>query len=294
MARITTLNIPVDLQEKYERIMAALERFFFPRVARKPRLLTRRRKALLIRATYMFYASDLWRQKSAAEKLAWREAAAKMGLNGWQLYLQDKVYRLENYIPGDATPSIYHQFKVGHIKIEGPASSILITQKHPYTFWILEKVPRRKKQYRYTKITERLTFPLKIALSRKTNLTAVGASPYCYLIAKVTHYHSGRLFYTMYAIDIPLVSDWGYQEKIIEAPGGYIGTYELQIRLNDVRGEMWFDDIIAEHDDTNFARDPYCNEITREFFDEWFRVARNWEPTIVPAGALYESIYPPD
>jgi len=98
----------------------------------------------------------------------------------------------------------------------------------------------------------------------------------------------------MYPIDIPLVSDWGYQEKIIEAPGGYVGTYELQIRLNDVQGEMWFDNIIAEHDGTNFARDKYCDNITREFFDEFFNVAMNWEPTDVPEGALYESIYPPD
>ena len=294
MARITALNIPVDLKEKYERIMATLERWFFPRVSRKPRHLSRRRKALLRQATYMFYVSDLWRQKTAGDKQAWKDAGVKMGLNGWQLYLQDKVYRVENNIPGDAVPSIYHQYFVGHCKVESPASAILITQKHPYTFWILEKVSGRKAMYRYTKITDRLTFPFKIALSRKTNLTSVGGLPYCYLIAKITHFYDGRLYYTEYPIDIPLVADWGYQEKTIEHPGGYVGTYELQIRLNDVTGEIYFDNIISEHDGTNFARDPYCNEITREFLDEWFRVAHNWEPTNVPAGALYESIYPPD
>jgi len=292
--RITTLNVPADLREKYERILAALERFFYPRLARKPRLLSRARRQALLGVTYMFYAADLWRQKSEAEKQEWKNAAEKCGLNGWQLYLKDKVYRLMNNIPGDAVPSIYHQYFVGHIKIESPATKILITQRHPYTWWEWYKKPRRKRMYSKQKITERLTFPFKIALSRRTNLTAVGDLPYCYLLAKIIHFYEGHLFYTMYPIDIPLVSDWGYQEKIIEAPGGYVGTYELQIRLNDVQGEMWFDNIIAEHDGTNFARDKYCDNITREFFDEFFNVAMNWEPTDVPEGALYESIYPPD
>jgi len=166
------------------------------------------------------------------------------------------------------------------------AKEILITQRHPHTWWEWYKKSGKKKMYSKQKITEQLTFPFKIALSRKTNLTAVGDFPYCYLLAKIIHFYEGHLFYTMYPIVIPLVSDWGYQEKIIEAPGGYVGTYELQIRLNDVTGEMWFDNIIAEHGGTNFARDKYCDDITRVFFDEFFNVAMNWEPTNVPTGAL--------
>jgi hypothetical protein len=292
--RITTLNIPADLKEKYYGVLAALERFYFPRLSRKPKLLSRARIEALENITYMFYAGDLWQAKSPSDKQAWKDAAAKCGLSGWQLYLKDKVYRVMNNIPGDAVPSIYHQYFVGHIKIEAPANEILITQKHPYTWWEWYKVAGKKKMYSKQKITERLSFPFKIALSRKTNLTSVGALPYCYLLAKITHFYDGKVFYTEYPVDMPLVSDWGYQEVIISAPGGYVGTYELQIRLNDVQGEIWFDNIIAEHAGTNFARDPYCDDITREFFDEWFNVARNWEPTNVPAGALYESIYPPD
>jgi len=272
----------------------ALERFFFPRLGRKPRLISRARREQLIRITYFFYAADLWREKTAAEKQAWYDAGQKSGLNGWQLYLKDKVYRVINNIPGDAVPSIYHQYFVGHIKIEPPASEIVITQKHPYTWWEWYKKPGRKKMYSKAKVTERLTFPFKIAISRKTNLTSVAPLSYCYLLARINHFYDGKLFYTMYPIDMPLVSDWDYQEKIISPPGGYVGTYELQIRLNNVQGEIWFDNIIAEHDGTNYARDPYCDDITREFFDEWFNVARNWEPTNVPDGALYESIYPPD
>jgi len=294
MVKITTLNVPVDLQKKYWKTLAALERFFFPRLARSPKLLSRAREQQLLNATYMFYAADLWKAKSAADKQAWKDAGAKCGLNGWQLYLKDKVYRVVNNIPGDAIPSLYHQYFVGHIKIESPASSILITQSHPYTWWEWYKKSGKKKMYSKQKITERLTFPFKIALSRKTNLTSVGPLPYCYLIAKIIHYYEGYLFYTEYPVDMPLVADWGYQEVSIDAPGGYVGTYELQIRLNDVTGEIYFDDIISEHGGTDFTRDPYCDDITREFFDEWFNVARNWEPTNVPAGALYESIYPSD
>jgi len=174
------------------------------------------------------------------------------------------------------------------------ANKILITQKHPYVFWEYYKKSGRKKMYSKRHVEDRLTFPFKIALSRKTNLTSVGDLPYCYLIAKITHFYDGHLYYTLYPVDMPLVAAWGYQEVEISAPGGYVGTYELQIRLNDVTGEIWFDNIIGEHDGTNFVRDEYCNDITREFFDEWFNVARNWEPTNVPAGAFYESIYPPD
>ena len=292
--RITTLNVPPDLQAKYWRILAALERFFFPRLARKPRYISRRRREQLLRVTYFFVASDIWRTKSAADKQAWKDAGAKMGLNGWQLYFKDKVYRLVNDIAGDATPSIYHQHKVGHIKIESPANEILITQKHPYVWWEWYKKAGRKKMYAKQKITERLTFPFKIAISRKTDLTSVGALPYCYLIAKITHFHDGRVYYTEYPVNMPLSAAWGSQEVIISAPGGYVGTYELQIRLNDVTGDLWFDNIIAEHIGTNYARDSYCEDVAREFFNEWFNVARNWEPTNVPAGAIWESIYPAD
>ena len=146
--------------------------------------------------------------------------------------------------------------------------------------------------YCKAKITERLTFPFKIGISRKTKLIADGPLPYCYLIAKVTHFHNGQIYYTEYPVNMPLDDDWAEQEIEISAPGGYVGTYELQIRLNDVVGEIWFDNIVAEHGGVNYARDEYCDDIVREFFDEWFNVAHNWEPTNVPSGAIWESIYP--
>lgn len=292
--KITTLNVPPDLQAKYSRVLNTLERFFFPRLARSPRQLSRAQEAKLLSYTYMFVAADAWKLKSAAEKQAWKDAGVEMGMSGWQYYIQDKTYRLINYIPGDAVPSTIHQYFVGHIKIEAPANEILITQWHPYSWWEWYKVVGKKKMYSKQKITERLIFPFTIGISRKTNLVSVGALPYCYLIAKITHFYNGYLYYTEYPVDIPLVDDWAEQEVVIAAPGGYVGTYELQIRLNDVTGEIWFDNIIAEHVGTNFARDPYCNDIARQFFDEWFNVAMNWEPTNLPAGALYETIYPAD
>ena len=82
-------------------------------------------------------------RQTAAEIAAWKAAAAVGRQNYWNLFVQDTAYRLKYGIPGLATPSTLHQYKVGRIEIQAPATRVLLTQYHPIKYYVSEKNERQ-------------------------------------------------------------------------------------------------------------------------------------------------------
>jgi len=140
-------------------------------------------------------------------------------------------------------------------------------------------------------VNEYLSLPLKIALSFKTNLSSAGPSPSAKFYARILYLYQGQNLYDDLEITLPLSSDWQRQEITRTSLTTSVVMYSLYIQLKDVRGEVYFDNVVAEHSGQNWARDIYCKKIEQSFTRGFYQVPKHWAPEILPEGAGYQSVY---
>jgi len=259
MALIMGITIPAGLEIVYNRTIRMYDISVMCNVGKNPRFFPRSRFYALKEITYLFTIAYVWSAFSDDTKAEWGFAANITGQHGYNLYVQDKSYRIKHAIGGDATPSIYHQYLVGHLKIEAPASSALIAQYN----------------------SRRVNFPASFEMCFKTNLVADGGDPYAKLKFTWTRYYSGQNIESTETINLPLVSGWDKVKKWIQYYKGIRGRWRLEIELNDVTGDIWFDNIWAEYSGEIKINDPYCLDVVK-----W------WRGVSLPAGVTFETIYP--
>jgi len=259
MPRIMGITIPAGLEIYYNKTLKMYDFSFFCSIGKNPRFLTRSRYHSLKEISYLFRISKSWSDFASSEKQAWLDAGNVPGMNGYNLFVQDQAYRIKNLLGGFATPSLTHQYSVGHINLSGSATALIIRQ---------------------TK-NQKPTFPLTFQLSRKSNLTSVGGNPYAKLILRINRYYGGQNITDENVISIPLVSGWATQSLSVPLPLGVPANWELSLELNDVQGDLWFDNIWVTYNGVINNTDPDCDEVNL-----------SWEQVSVPAGALIESVYP--
>ena len=181
---------------------------------------------------------------------------------------------------------------VGKIEIQSPATEIKLTQPHPQSYWISKRVSGKKGMYEPILVTENFSLPLKIALNFKSNLISTGAGSFAKFYAKVLHLYQGQNLYHDEEINIPLSAAWQRQETTVSSLIGQAITYNLYIHFYNVRGEVWFDNLLSEHSGQNWARGKFCRKIQQSFSRGFYQVPRHWAPLILPEGADYQSVYP--
>jgi len=291
MAKTSYVQIPVGSEELFLKSLKSGDRFQFSKIVRNDTLLSKRRKVGIRARSLLPAISAIWSGFSDATRLAWKTAAAKMSLNGWQLFVQDQSIRIINSMAGEATPVETHQSWVGKILISDPANEIKILQIHPQNYYIIHKVYGKKGMYESVNVTENFGLPLKIGLSYKSNLTADGADPYAKFYAKIWNSYQGVDDEHLLEIDLTLVHDWQSVEATLSSLRGIIIGYTLYIHCHDVTGELYFDNIISEHGSTNFARDPFCKQVATTFTRQFQQIPKHWAALILPDGAEYDSVY---
>ena len=233
----------------------------FCNVGKNPRFFPRDKFYTLKEITYLFQIVYAWSLFSDEVKANWKTAAEVIGQHGYNLYVQDKSYRIKNAIGGDATPSLYHQYLVGHLNVQSPASGALIAQYN----------------------SRRVNFPASFELCFKTNLVSAGADPYARLKFIWTRYYSGQNIESTEIIDLPLVSGWDKKKQWITQYKGIRGKWRLELELHDVTGDIWFDNIWAFYSGEIKVNDPYCEDVVK-----W------WKAVSLPDGATFETVYPAD
>ncbi|MFA6335630.1 MAG: hypothetical protein WCX48_08770 [Bacteroidales bacterium] len=259
MALLMGITIPAGLEIIYNKTLKMYDISVLCNVGKNPRFLTRKQKLTLKEVTYLFQIAYAWSFFTTEEKAVWTAAGDIVGQNGYNLYVQDKSWRIKHAIGGNAVPSIYHQYLIGNIHVADPANYALVTQ------------------YNAT----RVNFPATFQLSRKSNLTATGPNPYCHVNFIWTRYYQGQNILNYEVIDIPLVSDWATQIQTITSKIGIRGRWQIEIELNDVTGDLWFDNIYPFYSGEAKINDPFCDE-----------VEKYWEPTIMPDGSTISTQYP--
>ena len=291
MAKTAYIDIAPELEEEFFKSVQPGDRFTFARVVRKNLLLSRNRKINVAGRSLFGVISDYWRTLTTVQKTAWSASADLMGISGWQLFVQDQAARLANGIAGIATPSLLHQAWVGQLHIEAPATEAKITQLHPRNYYIRQKVVGKKSMYSPVLITEDLGLPFTLGFNYKSNLTASGANPYATLYATFWYSYQGvNKEYTL-SIPLDLIANWKTVSAEVTEILTYVVRYNLYIHLHDLQGDLYFDNVKATHSGQNWARDPFCKEIDKNFSRNFYQVPQSWAGVITSEGVDFESIY---
>jgi len=292
MAKTSYITISPELEEKYYSDLQARDRFITPGIRSKAKIISRKKRAILNKKTFLKICSNYWDNFSPAEKQAWEDVSPYDPPHGWRTFVNDQCLRISLGLEGVATPNEYHQGKVGFISIEAPSEEIKLIQPHPSSYWIKTKVVGKPGMYKPEEITEILALPLQIGISYKSDLVSTGDGSFAKFYASVRRLYQGQNLDELLEVDIPLSSAWTKDTATLSSVIGTVTSYSLYIHLYKVTGELLFDNVIASHSGSNWARDRLCESIEEEFSRAYFQVPQHWAPVTKPAGSDYQSIYP--
>lgn len=294
MAKTGFIEIPTELQPYFQKIAQWNNRYYHAGTRKKSGIIPEKKKYNVPSRSLLPQVSALWHALSAPERAAWISAAGQTNLNGWNLFVQDTCYRIKYGHEGLATPSDYHQYKVGRIQIEAPANKIVIEQTHPIEWYKLKKITGTKSQYHEVLVTEKLMLPLTVALSFRCDLEATTAEPIAKYYAKVISHYQGRDIETEIGFNLDLESDWQRKSGTLPEVLGIARWYSLFIECRNVRGFIEFDNVEARHTSSNYARDLRCLDVNAPLSRIFFQVTKSWTPLEQPNGSSFESVYPAD
>lgn len=259
MPRIVGITLPAGIDIIYNKTLKIYDLSIFCNIGKNPRFLPRERKYSIREMSSLLSVAYSWAHLTNDQREEWQYAADVLGWHGYNLYVQDKIYRILNGIGGSAIASLYHQFKVGHVSISAPSTSAYILYSNQHRFYP----------------------PGTFSLCSKTNLTASGPDPFIVIVLEIVRYYSGQNLYDDYEIELPLVEGWDKRLTNIVQKIGYEGRWNVGIILNDVIGDFWFDNLWVDFNGVTKNPDPFCDDITK-----W------WEMIDKGEGVVVESVYP--
>lgn len=259
MVLVMGITLPAGIEIVYNKQIRMYDISVMCNVGKNPRFFPRSKFYTLREITYLYEIAYAWSLMTADQKAEWNFASNVIGEHGYNLYVQDKSYRKKHGLAGDATPSLYHQYLVGHLGVSAPASRALVVQYY-----------KRK-----------TVFPCSFELCFKSALEASGADPYCRFVFKWMRYYRGENIENVETINLPLSSGWDKRKKWVQSKLGIKGKFKVEIELNDVVGDLWFDNVIVEFGGEIRLNDPYC-----------FDVPYYWEVLEGGEGVVLETVYP--
>lgn len=325
MARVSFIDLDPEEEDLFFSNLTPQDRFTSPRITQKVVLISKKRIKGLTQRSLLPQVAEAWGLLTAEEKSDWGDAASaakacsnpsslildnaffgqatfgiayfgknvfSSSLDGWRLFVQDKIARIKNGLSGNATPSLLHQSWVGYLYIEAPATEIKIAQYHPREYWISQKVYGKKGMYSPVEITEDFSLPLDLSLSYKSDLVSQGAGSFAKFYAVIRSSYQGVDRFTNAEISLDLSTDWKSATVTLPTVQGYVIGYTLYFHLYNLRGTLWCDNISAVHSGQNWVRDPYCNDLFEGFTRAFYQVPKHWVYVENPAGSEFGSIYP--
>lgn len=294
MALIGALEVPPELVDLWNKLFTVSDNRVHGAVRKIGYLTSRRKVTNLTTKSLLPQIRELRNSLTVDEVNAWKAAAAVSGQNWWNLFVTDTSYRIKYGIGGIAHPSLLHQYKVGRIEIAAPATRVKLVQYHPVLYYINKKMRGSTTIREDIPITEKLSLPLTIGLSYKSNLGSNGATPKAEFYAIIFSSYQGRTIETKIGLNLSLSSEWVSASTVSSEVIGVARSYNLYIELTDVVGSFEFDNIIATHTGTNYARDKRCNDVNNELTRTNFQIEKSWEELFLPTGAAFDSVYPAD
>lgn len=259
MPRVYGITLPAGIEIIFSKTLKMYDIRVHCNIGKNRRFMSRSMKIRLRDFSKLTAVASAWHDLGEAVQNEWYAAANAQGTNGYSLWTQDKIYRLMNSIAGNASASLFHQFKVGHIELVGAANNCKFEQ-----FFNRPFVLSTTYQVNY-----------------KADLVADGPDPYAIFRFESMVYKGGENVIEQEDIELNLSQAWEQKDIIIGPKNGAIANFKLQIILNDVQGDLYFDNVFLEFDGTVQNRDPFCDDV----FSNWAKITK-------PIGTTFESVYP--
>jgi hypothetical protein len=291
MAKVKFIDIPAGLEPFFNKALQAGDRFVYSTVRMTNPFVSRLKKKALTQKSQLPLCSQIWNNFTELVREAWTECGLETGLTGFRFFVQDKVLRLKNNLEGESTPSLLYQSNVGRLTVEAPATGMLITQIHPLSYSVLRKKTGKETMYVSVPVVEDFALPLNLYINYKSNLEAVEGGYSARFYAIIYSSYQGRTLETPADIDFDLVTDWKTASFGIGEVIGLVRGYALFLELDGVRGDVWFDNVRAEHSGQNWVRDTHCNNIKMAFTKKWYQVPAHWVAIELPSGSYYNTEY---
>jgi hypothetical protein len=259
MALVMGITLPAGMEIVYNKTIRMYDISVLCNVGKNPVFFPRDKFYTLREITYLFQIAYAWGLFSVDTKNEWNLAANIIGEHNYNLFVQDKSYRIKNGIGGNSTPSIYHQYLVGHLSVANPATGAFIAQYN----------------------TKRVNFPASFEINFKTNLVSAGEGSFARLRFIWTRYTSGQNIESTETIELPLVSGWDKRKQWITSYSGIRGKWRIELELYNVTGDIWFDNLFVTYSGEIKLNDPYCMDVVK------------WWKNLNPAeGVTFETVYP--
>ncbi len=260
MSKVTDTTIGGGIITLDRRANRRFSSTAFSAVSQKRHIYSRAVRRDLPSYSYLTQCADAWALLSSGDQIIWNNSGSICGMTGFNLFVQDKTYRLINGIPGNATPAFEYQYLVGHLFVPTSAGHFLFRMVGTGTF------------------DDAAILRISYADS-----FFVDSTPGDYLVFrfKYTWLNSGvpTVQTTEYYPDYG--ADWFADSQAITYHANQTGFWELEIEGDKIHGDLWFDNFWVECNGRIITFDPYCNEVQKKFF------ALN-----SPAGVTFESWYP--
>lgn len=291
MAKTSTIDILPELDPLYFKALCPGDRFTFARIRVKNTLLSRKSKKGITQKSLLPQIAEVWNALSSETKISWGEAASYSNMNGWRLFIQDYCARRVNELSGLATPSNFHQSWVGQIHIASPATEIKLIQIHPRNYYVSKKITGTRSMYSPVLVTEDLSLPFTLGFSYNSDLSVVGPDPYARLYADFWYSYQGQNLHKQLIIELDYFTDWKSVESTLTQLQSIVIRYDLYIELHDLQGDLYFDNVRAEHSADNWVRDHICKDINQGFTRNYYQVPKHWSAITAPAGVIFETVY---
>lgn len=291
MGKVSYIGLPPGYEDAYKKALQPGDRFQFSRVRVKDLFLSRSRVKGITQRSQLVALAPVWQAFSAPEKAAWDSAGAESGLTGWKQFVVDTTERRKAGLSGYATPNTLYQSEVGRILVESPATGLLIEQAHPLTYYVRRKITGTRSQYQPVAVLEPFGFPLTIECSWKTDLTAIDGSARARMYAVVYSQYQGRTIETVLELPFGMSDDWTRDSASLSTVLGLVKGYSVFMEVYNATGNLYFDNVVVQHNSENWARDPDCNNVAQSFTKAFYQVARAWVAVNPTEGADYGSIY---
>jgi hypothetical protein len=291
MSKTSFIDLAPESEDLFYKAIQSGDRFTNSRLRKKNAFLSRKSKKALNDKSLLLSISSAWATLSAAEKLDWKNAGAECNLSGWRLFMRDFAARQAEGLPGIATPSLLHQGFVGQIHLTESANELQICQEHPQNYLVYQKVVGKKSMFNAIPVSEPIELPFTLGLNYKAELSVSGPNPYAKFYARFWYSFEGQNLYHDLEINLDLISNWKNDSAVLALFNSYVYRYDLFFHFHDLQGDLYFDNIVAEHDSVNWARDQFCENIEQTFKGAFKNIPDNWTPIIQPDGAEYASIY---
>lgn len=291
MAIVNAIDIPEELLVLFAKLIRVTDSRRYGAAGFKGHILSPEAKNKVSQRSLLPQISAYWASLTTGEKNAWKAAGDESTYNQWNLFVQDTAYRLKHGLTGLATPSTYHQYKVGKLQIFAPASAARLAQYHPVSYYVSRKVKGTKALFEDIKITEKLVLPLTVGISFKSDLTATSGTPIAKFYATILSSYQGRTINNTCGFNIPLTSDWQRETALCTEVIGVARSYTLFLTFTDVRGTFYWDNLLVEHTGTNWARDFRSTDVNNELTRANYQIEKSWEEELLPSGAAFDSVY---